>query len=293
MKSQFDQTLLSSFYLWFENHLNSAKVKAYSTGINNTYRYIDAYDVPSGFYAYQGSFRQLVAESNIDTPNSGVFVNGNFVTGDSSLSNVYTDYNNGRIIFPASSGKALTVTSKSSIKEINTYIYNDDEEQLILHGDFCEKDDLTNPYLSKKTNRLDEKTYFLPACFISLPNSDNEEFAFGGEEETQNRVRVMVLTKDNYLMDGILSAFRDTARSTIINIPYEQFPYGKFFSVKSFPYKYQTLKDSQPDSSANRTFISNVLTSRVNGSSIKEKLNKDFLIGFIDFDLSTYRFPRL
>jgi hypothetical protein len=292
MKTQFDQQLLSSFYLWFENHLVGSKVEAYSTGVNNVYRYVAAYDIPTGYNAYQGAFRQLVAESDVSVPNSGCFVNGSFITGNSSLSNVYTDFNNGRIIFPASSGKALTVTSKSTVKEVNTYITNDDEEQLILHGDFCDKNDLTNPYLSNKTNKLDEKTYFLPACFISLANSDNEEFAFGGEEETKTRIRVMVLAKDNYTMDGVLSAFRDTARSTIINIPFEEFPYGKFFSIKNFPYRYSNLKNAHSSIAANRVSIEDVSTSRVNASAIK-KLGKDFLIGFIDFDLSTYRFPRL
>ena len=47
MKAQFDQTLLSSFYLWFENYLLKDKSQAYSTNASNTFKYVDFADVPS------------------------------------------------------------------------------------------------------------------------------------------------------------------------------------------------------------------------------------------------------
>ncbi len=292
MKAQFDHNILSSFYLWFENHLVSSKVKAYNTNLSNNFKYVQSYDVPTGYYSYQGEFRQLVAESNIDSVNSGFFVNGSFVTGNTVQSNVYTDYENGRLIFPKASGTGLNITANSTVKEVNTYISNEDDQQLIVHGDFLEFGQ-TNAYFYNKTDKLDEKTYFLPACFISLVSAENKEFSFGGEEDTQTRIRVTVLTNDNYTLDSVLSAFRDTVRQMIIHIPYEDFPYGAFFSIKNFPYKYETLKNSQPYSSQKRSLITKVNISKIINESVRQKLNKNFLIGFIDFDLSTYRFPRL
>ena len=292
MKAQFDHNILSSFYLWFENRLVSSKVKAYNTNLSNNFKYVNAYDIPSGYYGYQGEFRQLVAESNVDVPNSGFFVNGSFVTGNTTQSNVYTDYENGRLIFPQASGTGLTITANSTVKEVNTYISNEDEQQLIIHGDFLELGQ-TNAYFYNKTDKLDEKTYFLPACFISLVSADNKEFSLGGEENTETRIRVTVLTRDNYTLDAILSSFRDSARETLTHIPYEDFPYGAFFSIKNFPYKYTTLKDAQPCISQNRSLITNVNVSKIVSESMRQKLNKNFLIGFLDFDLSTYRFPRL
>lgn len=292
MITQFDHTLVSSFYLWFENHLIGDKMKAYNTGIANSYEYMDAYDVPAEYYAYQGGFRQLVADHSVDVPNSGVFVGGTFVTGNSSLSNVLTDYNNGRIMVPTASGKALTITSVSTVKEINTYLSNDDDEQILLHGDFIEAGS-TEPYFISKPAKLDEKTYFLPACFVSLATSENKEFAFGGEEDTSVRIRVMVLANDNYTLDSVLSSFRDTVRETVVLVPYEQFPYGNCFSLKSFPYRYAALRDAQPENSATRAAITKVSSSKVTGGAAKERLNKKFLIGFLEFDLSTFRFPRI
>ena len=69
MKAQFDQTLLSSFYLWFENYLLKDKSKAYSTDASNTFKYVDFADVPSSHYGYQGQFKQLVGEYDVDVTN--------------------------------------------------------------------------------------------------------------------------------------------------------------------------------------------------------------------------------
>lgn len=285
MKPQFDQKLVSSFYLWFENKLLDDSIAAYQTGVSNSYQYVETFDVPSNFYAYQGKYRQLVADYDVSVPNSGIFVGGSFVTGGQA--NVYTDYNNGRVIFPVSSGKALTVTSVSTVKEVNTYLTNDSPEQILLESDFF-IDGETIPNTSKSTKKLDEKAYWLPACFIFPATSDNEEFAFGGEEETQTRIRVMILTKDNFTMDAVLSAFRDQTRTCVPLIDFEDFPYGAFFSVKNHPYRYAVLAAQSTESS----FIQKVGASRIGKTSEKEKTDKKFQIGFLDFDISTYRFPR-
>ena len=291
MKAQFDQNLLSSFYLWLENRLLKSDTKAYITGLSNNFRYVDFDDIPSDMVGYQGEYRQLVAESNIDRVNSGFFVGTGFITGDSSANgNVYTDYNNGRILFPAASGTGLSVSGDYSVKEVNTYISHDDDLDFLLHSDFIENGQ-SSPYFYTKDSLASESAYFLPACFVSLASSENQEFAFGGEEDTQSRVRVMVLTKDSYILDSVISRFRDTVRERITHIPYENFPYAYSFSVKDFPYKYDETVSGQ-GSNAMASHIDRVTASKVVSESLREKLNTDFSIGFVDFDLSTYRFPR-
>lgn len=285
MKPQFDQKLVSSFYLWFENKLLDDKIAAYQTGVSNTYKYVDAFDIPNGYNAYQGQYRQLVAEYEVSTPNTGVFVNGSFIP--EGQANVYTDYNNGRIILPVSSGQALNITSTSTIKEVNTYLSNDNPEQVLVESDFV-IDGESSPKVYQSSSKLDEKIYFLPACFIFPSDSENKEFALGGEEETKSRVRVMVLAKNNFILDGILSLFRDSARECISLVDFEDFPYGGFFSLKNYPYKYSDLKLN----SSEKFYIQKVAASRINRNSNSQQKDKKFLIGFLDFDLSTYRFPR-
>ena len=291
MKAQFDQTLLSSFYLWFENYLLKDESKAYSTGASNTFKYVGFSDIPSSHYGYQGQFKQLVAEHSVDVPNSGFFSDGGFVTGNyDSNGNIFTDYDNGRIIVPAASGTGLTLTANSTVKEVNTYISYDGDLETILHSDFKEAG-ASFPYQYSKDSELDEQIFFLPACFISLASSVNEEFSFGGEENTESRIRVMILSSDNYIMDSVMSLFRDSVREIFNNIPYEDFPYGPFFSIKSFPYNYSTLSSNV--SNPVKTHIDNVTASKVVSEQLRENLNKGISIGFIDFDLCTYRFPRL
>tara|TARA_B100000497_G_C7631708_1_gene379643 strand:+ start:170 stop:1048 length:879 start_codon:yes stop_codon:yes gene_type:complete len=291
MKAQFDQNLLSSFYLWLENRLLKSDTKAYITGLDNNFRYVDFDDIPADMVGYQGEYRQLVADYNIDVVNSGFMVNGGFVTGDSSANGgVYTDYENGRILFPEASGTGLNISGTYSVKEVNTYISHDDDVEFLVYSDFLENGQ-DSPYFYNETGIIDKGAYFLPACFVSLSSSENEEFSFGGEENTQSRVRVMILTKDSYILDSVISRLRDTVREKVTHIPYEDFPYAYSYSVKDFPYTYTGVVGDQ-GSSPLCSYIDRVTASKVVSEALREKLNKDFSIAFLDFDLSTYRFPR-
>lgn len=294
MKAQFDQNILSSFYLWFENRLLGDSSKAYQTNLDNAFTSGNFPDIPSSHIAFQGKYRSLVGEHSVDNPNSGFFLGSNFITGDyDSNGGIFTDYENGRLIFPQASGAEIgstALTANSTVKEVNTYITNDTDAQIILHSDF--KDSATElPYQYGKTGEFDETTYFLPACFLSVASSDNTEFSFGGEEDTRTRMRVMVLSFDNYTLDSVLSLFRDTVRRDITHIPYEDFPYGFSFSIKDYPYSYDSLVAAQ--SNPVKSHIQEVSVSKIVSERIRENLNKNISIGYIDFELCTYRFPRL
>ena len=285
MKSQFSHEVFSSFFLWFEKRLVSTQGGAYITNQSNVFEYADFTDIPSDYHAYQGRFRGLVQDHDVSPPNSGVFINDVFTTGSSTGINI--DYLNGRVIVPAVSGSSLNITANNTVKEINVYDYPDDEEQLILSSDFVDFSDQSSTYLSSQSNQLTENTYILPACFLRYVTTENEYFSFGGEYDSQTRIRAVVLTKDNYLMEGVLSLFADTKGTCIPRVSYENWPYGKFNSIKSFPYSYTSLTAS----SGGKSFINNVNTSKLDYSISMNKLEKNLLVGFIDFDLSTFRVP--
>jgi len=287
MKTQFTHNLLSSFYLWFEHRLVSDDVKAYKKNQSNSFVLTSFKDVPSSHVAYQGKFRQLVADQTVDKANSGIFVSGTFITGANT--GIFIDYDNGRVILPAASGTGLTITANNTIKEVNVYLTEDDEEQLLVQGDFIDSAAQSSTNLFSKTAKLNEKTYILPACFINIVNGESKEISFGGETDTQTRVRVIAMANDNYTLNGILSAFEDTQHETIKHIPYSAYPYGVFNSLKSYPYSYSTLAANYTANS----YIEKVKTSKVTSPEIVNKFDKNTLIGFIDFDLSTWRYPRL
>lgn len=287
MKTQFSHTILNSFYLWFERELLGNKSKAYKTNQSNSFKYIDFPDVPNSHLGYQGQFRQLVADYCVDQPNSGVFIDGGFVSGDSS--DIYIDYNQGRVIVPLASGTGLDITANHTVKEVNTYISSDDEEQLLITSDFVDSSDLTETYLFSKDEKLDERTYMLPACFIRLINNENEDFSFGGEDESVTRIRVTILSTDNYLLDGIIGLFSDTNERCITHVPFEDSPFGHFYSIKDYPYCYEDYVSAL----SGKTYVKEVASSKTKNSFNSEKVEKNIYVGFLDFDLSTYRYPRV
>lgn len=272
--------------LWFEKRLVSTQGNAYITNQSNVFEFTSDYnDIPASHRAYQGRFRGLVPDHDITVPNSGIFVNGGFVAG--SNTGIYIDYLNGRVIVPAASGSSLNITANNTIKEINVYDYPDDEEQLILSSDFVDLADQTSTYLTSQTNQRSENTYLLPACFLRYVTNENEYFSFGGEMDSQTRIRAVVIAKDNYLIEGVLSLFADTKGSCITRVPVADYPFGVYNSIKSFPYSYNSFVSGF----GGKTFIENVNTSKLDYSISMNKLEKNILVGFIDFDLSTFRVP--
>ena len=239
MNTQFIHSLFSSFQLWIENQLVSDACGAYFTNKANVFSYVKFDDIPSSHRGYQGLYRQLVSDHDISVPNSGVFINGTFTTGSST--GIMIDYNNGRVIVPSGSGTGLSITANSSIREINVYPTEDSEEQILLTNDFIDSSDPNSTYISSKTSKLNEKTFILPAIFLKLESSTNKTFALGGEQETQVKVRAIVLTSNNFLLDGILSFFNDKKHKCFSLIPSNEYPYGKYFTLKSFPYSYDNF----------------------------------------------------
>lgn len=287
MKAQFSHEVFASFYLWFESQLSSSDLAAYTSNVNNKFNYSAAKDIPSGYYGYQGLFRQIVTDYSIAGPNSGIFINGNFVTGSSN--NVLIDYANGRVIVPQASGTGLTITANNSVREVSLYPTEDDEQQIIISSDFIDSTKPASTYLSDKTKKEGVPTYILPACFVRLVSTDNESFTFGGEEDSKTRINVTVIGMDNFTVDAILSFFSDSARTCIKQIPFASYPYGYANTIKNFPYSY----DSLASGFSSTHFIEKAKTSKVSGTFSHDKLQKNLVIGFIDFDLSTHRYPRL
>ena len=290
MKAQFDQELMSSFYLWFESQLLGSDFAAYDEAIPTQFKYVDFQDLDSDLIGYAGEFRQLVADTGISSPITGFSVNGTGVSADPSANGgLYIDYKDGRIIVPADSGTDLTISGDFSIKQVNTYAAKDSDLEIVLNYDFVEQG-ASSPFFYAKGEDFDKEVYTLPACFLSHVRSGNTEFCLGGEEETMNRVRALVLAQDSFVLESLMSKFRDSARQYINLIPFEDFPYGFENTLKSYPYNYNTL--SNANSGGEAIYIEKVSASKMDSESLRENLNKNFSIAFIDFDLITRRFPR-
>lgn len=299
MKAQFDHILQSSFYLWFDDRL-TRKGEGFIDMGGQTFDVAvrggsaEAFDIPENLDAYYCSDRQLL--SNGASEPSGVYIDGSFVAQGAEPNNILIDHNEGRILSKSISagGNDLlesNVTGDFKRKEINVYITNETEEQLLLQNDFVLSDVAGEPTYLKQQSELGERKYTLPAAFISLNSSSNESFAFGGVDDTKSVIRVVFITDSNYSLDACLSLFRDSKHTCFDLVEFEDFPFGEFFHVKNFPYYYPDFI-SEHASKRDSAFIEKVSVSKLfdrSGTQIPQGLR----IGFADFHISNIRMPRL
>lgn len=287
MKVAFDHQLLSSFYLWCDDRL-SFFAEAYQDPISHTFEYVDSLDVPADYNGFYSPYRQFVSASDKFNVNNFVYINSTQVFDQDGI---YIDYNSGRVLVDTNSrhgsSTSLNIDGEFAYKTVNLYITDDTEESVILNSDFIISP--TNQTYLQTNGGFDDKIYTVPAVFITLENSENFPFAMGGLDNTVLYMRAVVVADSNYTLDGILSIFRDSARTNFALIDYEDFPYGEFSHIKSHPYKYQNIING----SSNFVFVDEVKSSKLTDRS-RERItsSKDYKIGFLDFTLSKPRNPR-
>jgi len=299
MKAQFDHLLQSSFYLWFDDKLTRVAEAYYEPVQGQTFDAVvrgedgAGLGIPSNLDAYYCADRQLVS-NGLSEP-SGVYIDSAFVEQGDPTYELLIDHNEGRILTKAAAmgGQDLIsseVTGKFKRKEINVYITNETEEQLLLQNDFILSDVVGEPTYLKQQSELGDRKYSLPAAFISLNQSTNIPFAFGGVDNTSTTIRVVVITDSNYSLDAVLSLFRDSQNVSFKLVNFEDFPYGEFYHVKKFPYYYPDFISTN-SSGRPAAFIEKVTVSKLfdrSGTQIPPGLR----IGFMDFDISNIRTPR-
>ena len=296
MKAQFDHILQSSFYLWFDDKITRVAEGYVDTGGQEFDVVVrgnssQAVDFPETMDAYYCPNRQLV--SNGVTEPSGVFIDGTFVEQGDSTHNLLIDHNEGRILVKAisSGGNNLinkTVTGDFKRKEINVYMTNETEEQLLIQNDFILSDVADEPTYLKQQAELGDRKYTLPAAFVSLNSSRNKPWALGGVDDTRSLIRVVVITDSNYSLDAMLSLFRDYKKTSFSLVEFEDFPFGEFFHVKKFPYYYPDFIKEKASKNYDIAFIEDVFVSKLfdrSGAQIPQGLR----IGFIDFEISCIR----
>jgi len=284
---QFDHTLQSSFYLWFDDRMTRI-----ASGVSNVTPmsfdyYSETSDVPSNLDAYYSPYRQFVSNGN-DVP-TGVYLNGLFTPQNSDPSSyLVIDHNQGRVILdPATYGSNLSVSGDFKTKDFNVYMTNETEEELLIENTFILADD--DETQLQNVSKLNVDHYVVPAAFITLSNSRNKPFALGGLDQTIVDMRVVAMADSNYGLDAILSHFRDTTNLGAYMIDFEDFPFGEFFHIKAPPYSYPDLINGKKPN----IWIENVRTSKLYDRNSVLRLSKGMKIGFLDFELNTVRDPRI
>lgn len=282
----FSHNITNSFFLWFDNYL-MRKADAYQTYTTKLYNYSDA-RLGNGKVVYGSPYKQWAYDQSITglTIPTGFLIDGAVVpTGTSGM---FVDFENGRIIFNSGVSTNLNITGTYSVKEINSYITDQPEDNLIIEGKY-----ITNSRFTASETYVSPYNPVVPCAFISIENIDNNGFALGGEDETRIRMKAVVFAENLYQLDGVLSVFADTYNTNFNIIPMVNHPLGEYNNLKTglYPtgYDYINVNKQYTD---NKCYIYDVTTSKIKDDVIKE-LNPILHIGFIDWNIGNIRYPRL
>ena len=131
----------------------------------------------------------------------------------------------------------------------------------------------------------------VPAAFLSTTTSNNQPFAIGGEDNTISQISAVAFADNPYQLDGILSIFADASKQVFNGIPYTGAPLDEFGDIKS---SYSSGYDY--NNVANNFNTDTFLIENTTVSKISDRMDKvipvPLYVGFIDFEINKYRFPR-
>jgi hypothetical protein len=277
MKPQYQHNVTTSFALWFDHYLLE-KGEAYSNQ-TGTFTYYADPRISTTYKAFGTPYKQFVYDSTITGASipSGVHVSGVFKGRNDG---VIIDYINGRALISGVSA-GVPVTGSFAVKDFNIYLTNENEDDLILDNNLDANKKF--PWTGKYIPPYDQVA---PAVFIANDSTYNSPFSFGGEDESRSFVKCVVFTDNPYQLDGILSIFTDSKSTSFKYKDFTGYPLTEYGDVKNQTYSYDSSATNQNDFFIDEVVCSKLKDSRARGGSAKP------YIGFIDFEVVKYRYPR-
>tara|TARA_Y100000004_G_C8938782_1_gene423225 strand:- start:967 stop:1839 length:873 start_codon:yes stop_codon:yes gene_type:complete len=287
MKPQFDNQVMSSFFLWFD-HTLTRKGEAFENHGSNFYKSDSLYN---GYVAYAAPFKPFVSDKSVGdaTVISGVYVDGTFTpTGSGNLAAI--NYEQGRVYF--SSEPEGTISGDYSIKDFSVQLTDKNEGELIFETKF----QVRPKTFQNITTGASSKQNTVPAVFIKNNGGENVPFSFGGQDETKINVRAVVLADSQFDVDAVCSIFRDQKYELVPLFEEGDMPFnffGDFRSGKHYDYRFFATGTTHNN---NFVYLDDVRVTRFGSSmpdsSSMEDLNPEIYTSVIDFDLTKPRFPR-
>ncbi len=316
MKPQFQHTLVTSFYLWFDNYLQK-NGEAYKNKTGIFYNMTDD-RLDSTYNVYSSPYKQFVFDSGL---HSGVVnsqgtegaivvdrISGRREDGSAfeitrGTSGLHIDYENGRVFFTGNPvagddygklpGNTLSndghyaLSGQFAVKDFNLYVTNQTEEDLVI-----EKFKTNNRFGNLETSGVAPYDQVLPAVFIGAETIKNEPLAFGGLDTTKTNVKAVVMTTDLYCLDCVLSMAADAQKRSFAKVNFSDFPVTELGDIKTATYPTGYSYNQIEKSNTSEMFhIEEVNVSKLS-DRVTKKVNPDIFIGFIDFEIHKYRSPR-
>jgi hypothetical protein len=277
MKPQYQHNVTTSFALWLDHYLLE-KGEAYSNQ-TGTFTYYADPRISTTYKAFGSPYKQFVYDSTITGASipSGVHVSGVFKSRNDG---VVIDYINGRALISGVS-TGVAVTGSFAVKDFNIYLTNENEDDLILDNNLDANKKF--PWTGKYIPPYDQVA---PAIFIANDSTYNAPFSFGGEDESRSFVKCVVFADNPYQLDGVLSIFADSKSSSFKYKDFTGYPLTEYGDIKNGAYSYDSSATNQNDFFIDEVVCSKLKDSRARGGNAKS------YIGFIDFEVVKYRYPR-
>jgi len=287
MKPQYQHHLMTSFMLWFD-HTLLQKGQAYSNKTGQLF-FMEDSRLPDNYKRFSSAYKQWVTDSSIVGDVNPVIPTGfrNSLAGvDYDRAELAFDFENGGVIRTGASGPgdAAVITGEFAVKDFNIYLTDQTEEDIILDSKFS-----TNSRYNQTESGIQPYDQVVPAIFINSEFMRNEGMAFGGEDKTTNTIKAIVLAENSYQLDGVLSIFADTRHVNIQKIAFSGHPGTEYGDLKGGSYNYLNLSSTYE--SNNPYYIDDVSVSKLSDRA-QQAVPGDLNVGFIDFEVSTSRFPR-
>jgi len=288
MKPQFQHQIVTSFALWLD-HAILSRGEAFQN-IESTFYYQNDERLDPEFIAFASPHKQWVTDSSIKNARviNSIKINGQNVNRDQK--GVRYDYNNGRVILPRIlASEADTVEGIYAVKDFNVYITDQTEEELLIETKF----DKNSRFDQEVTGGVRAYDQVVPAVFLSYEEGYNAPFAFGGEDRTISSIRCVVFAESSFQLDGLFSILKDLNNIAIANVGFNEHPLNEFGDLKFGSYDYKDLSDRyyNRENTQSVFHVDRVGVSKLN-DKVARKSHPGLYIGFIDFQLNAFRFPR-
>jgi len=285
MKPNFAHEATTSFSMWFEHHLvEHGEAFENKTGI---LYYVEDERLPDGFFRYSSPYKQWVTESGAGgafVP-TGISGSNGIIEKNNKSDGYFIDFNNGGIVVTGDSASdSMNLSGAFSVKEFNIYNTNETEESLVIENKF-----VANSRFSIPESGIAPYDMVTPAVFINNEYMENTPYAFGGEDKTTVSFKSVVLAENLYQLDGILSLFSDTRNVCFPKMNFEDYPINEYGDLKTGKYSYKELVLQKGSNLFN---IERAVTSKIS-ENVRTKISPSLYVGFIDFEISQPRFPRI
>tara|TARA_Y100000034_G_scaffold133111_1_gene197744 strand:- start:72 stop:938 length:867 start_codon:yes stop_codon:yes gene_type:complete len=288
MKPQFDNQIMSSMLLWFDNKLLT-KGEAFQNTTGQFYSVLDDY---YGYNAYASSYSQIVADASVPgaTIPMGLYAGNTLVNvGEGGGDGLYAiDYNNGRSYWSGEQSSA--VTGSFAIKDFNVFLTNQTEDEILFQSQYTNRNQIST--VVPTGLEPDTKTY--PVVYLKNDGSYNEPFAFGGQDNTIMNIRAIVVADSQFEVDAIGSIFRDERMTNIAIFEEADMPFNSLGGYRdNVQYNYTGISSTKNGSQ--QLFLEDVNVSRFDKVLENEvrKFNPNVYSTIIDFEINKIRFPRL